>query len=275
MFKARVKTALILVVCLTAAVGCTTKSEQPLPTSGSNPVSTMDPNAGEMIDAKQVMVSRSQQFGKVNAAVYGIFKQSEDVQAFEDAMKTAEKIEGVLDIAKPDYDIVIDYGGSQRSVHLWLHPKSENSIYTEVSDTGTGYRLTASATEKLKNRIMGQRYSSDMAEKNGDVVNLHGKWSNVSEWKLFVDNVKEGTADDVSVTSYTIEGDPIFEDFIFDGESIEYTSDHTHDAFGSPIKRVTFCKAIATNKTAEGTEYKLSGCREEESENSSFSLLLP
>lgn len=33
---------------------------------------------------------------------------------------------------------------------------------------------------------------------------------------------------------------------MFDGESIEYTSDHTHDAFGSPMKRVTFCKAIYT-----------------------------
>ncbi|WP_169086231.1 hypothetical protein [Paenibacillus sp. PL91] len=53
---ARVRTALLLAICLTAAAGCTSKSEQPLPASGSNPASTMDPNAGERIDADQVTV---------------------------------------------------------------------------------------------------------------------------------------------------------------------------------------------------------------------------
>jgi hypothetical protein len=275
MFMAIIRTALLLAVCLTAAVGCTPKSEKPVATTGSNNEIATTPNAGERVAAEQVTVSRSLQFGKVNAAVYGVYKQSADIKVFEEAIKTAGKIEGILDISKPDYDIVIASGRSQRSVHLWLHPKSEIGMYTEVSDTGTGYRLTASATEKLKKLIMGQRYSSDQAEENGDVVNLHGKWSNASKWKQFVNHVKDGTADAVHVTTYTIEGDPIFQDLLFDGEKIAYTFDNTHDAFGSPFKPVSFCSTIETSKTTEGTEYRLAGCSGGESENPTFSLVMP
>jgi hypothetical protein len=277
MLKSKVGTALLLVVCLAAASGCMSNSKPPLTTNASNNGSMKETHIMETIDTGQVTVSRSQQFGSVNSAIYGLFKTASDVQAFEDAIGTADRIEGMLDVVRPDYDIVIHQENAKRSYHLWLHPKSDTGMYTEVSDTGTGYRLSPTATKKLKELIMGLEYSPELAEGNKDVVNLHGKWSNENVWNDFVDNVKKGTSDGIHITSYTIEGDPIFQDLIFNGRSIEYTFDNTHDAYGSPMKLSSFCNAIVTSKTDNGTEYRLSGCGEGEQEalGPTFSLLIP
>ncbi|OMF19784.1 hypothetical protein BK133_29520 [Paenibacillus sp. FSL H8-0548] len=158
MFKSKFGTALLLAVCLAATSGCMSNSELPLATNVSNNVLTK-----ETIDVTQVTVSRSQQFGSVNSAIYGVFTQSDDIQAFEDAIGTADRIEGILDVIKPDYDIVINQESSKRSYHLWLHPKSDTGMYTEVSDTGTGYRLSPAATQKLKELIMGLEYTPEIA----------------------------------------------------------------------------------------------------------------
>jgi hypothetical protein len=108
----------------------------------------------------QVIVSRSRAFGQTNDSVYGTFTEPKDISAFEEAFRTAEKILGMLDVRKPDYDIVIVIKGSHRSVHLWLDSKLDNGVYAEVSDTGTGYKLTTSASKTLKGMIAGLRYNS-------------------------------------------------------------------------------------------------------------------
>lgn len=220
-------------------------------------------------------VSRSQQFGTVNPDIYGVFKQSDEIMLVIEALQGANKIEGVLDVRTPDYDIVIAQGGSQRAVHLWLDPETKTSMYTEVSDTGTGYMLSAADTEKLKKKIFGLSYRVELAVENGDVVNALVKWHNLDVWETFLENVKSKTADEIHVTSYTIEGGAIFQDFIFDGQNIAYTFDNTHDAYGKPIKQQSFCSGIVTNKTDEGNNYTLSGCSGKEAEQPTFSMRIP
>jgi hypothetical protein len=269
--------AIILLTGLLTAAGCASTPGQSDPTEGGG----MEPSTVEQTRSihhvKQAIVSRSQAFGRVNENVYGIFKEPDDVNAFEEAVRTAKKIDGQLDIRKPDYDIIFETNGSQpqRSVHLWVDPDSEIGMYTEVTDTGTGYSLSAGATQRLKALIGGLDYSLERAATNGDLVNLHGKLTNLDNWKRFLANVKNGTADDIHITSFTIEGDPIFEDLIFDGQTIEYTFDNTHDAFGKPVKTVSFCSKIEDNKAEKGIEYRLSGCGDErEGDNSTFRLLV-
>lgn|GEM_PF-1177858 len=112
-------------------------------------------------------------------------------------------------------------------------------------------------------------YNPDKAAANGDVVNVHGKLQNLDEWKLFLANLDAGIPDQVRITQYTIEGDPIFYELVYDGaEVIKYTFDNSKDAFGSDQGRPsTSCRAIELKEDKEhGSYYKLIGCDNETSE---------
>lgn len=227
------------------------------PQAGHSPSPTPAWEDGEL---QQVTVSRSKGFARVNPAVYGTFTGAEELNVFAEAIRTGERMMGVLDIRKPDYDLTFTAEGSEQSYHLWLDPRQDIGLYMDVSDTHTGYNLTEEACKQLKKLIAGIRYSSEQASGNGDVVNLHGKILNLDKWDRFMANVKSGTRDEVQITSYTIEGDPIFSDLIFNGELIEYSYDNTHDAFGSPGKRTTFCNSIEKEETEHGDSFFLGNC---------------
>ncbi|MGG1313084.1 DUF4362 domain-containing protein [Cohnella laeviribosi] len=61
-----------------------------------------------------VTVSRFKTFGLVNSAVYGKFEKPEEIRAFEDAVDTAERLPGILNVAFADYDVVIGADGKVR-----------------------------------------------------------------------------------------------------------------------------------------------------------------
>ncbi|GMK39910.1 hypothetical protein PCCS19_29650 [Paenibacillus sp. CCS19] len=110
-------------------------------------------------------------------------------------------------------------------------------------------------------------YKVDQAAANGDVVNVHGKMYNLDKWKLFLANLDVGVPDQVRITQYTIEGDPIFYELVYDGaEVIKYTYDNSMDAYGSDQGRPsTSCRDIelAEDKDHGGSYYKLTGCDNE------------
>ncbi|SDW20988.1 DUF4362 domain-containing protein [Paenibacillus sp. CF384] len=107
-------------------------------------------------------------------------------------------------------------------------------------------------------------YNPDQAIQNGDVVNLHGKYSNLEKWNQFVKHVKEKQAGrmNVRITQYSIEGDPIFYELTYDGKQIYYTFDNSMDAFGSDLGRPsTTCEGFDTKQNDQGQSYVvLSGC---------------
>jgi hypothetical protein len=223
----------------------------------------------------QVVVSRSLGFGRVNSDPYGTFTEKEQVDAFTKAVSSAEKMQGVLDVIQPDYDVVIEQDGKRAEIHLWLDAGSEHGMYTYVTDTSTGYRLTAEATRELYDLIWGIRYEPMQAATNGDFVNAHGKVSNLDVWEKFVRNVKAGVRDEVQVVQYTDEGAPIFDNLSFDGEMIMHKYDNTHDAFGMPVKRIEYCKSIEERNSARGKEYKLASCGDGFAQEGILSLLIP
>ena len=53
-------------------------------------------------------------------------------------------------------------------------------------------------------------YNSEEAIENGDVVNSHGEISNLDKFENFIKNVESGAKDEIRITMYTHEGDPIF-----------------------------------------------------------------
>jgi len=105
-------------------------------------------------------------------------------------------------------------------------------------------------------------YRSEQAIQNGDVVNLHGKYSNMEKWHRFLKNVEQNKEDKVRITQYTIEGDPIFYELVFDGKVIHYTYDNSMDAYGSDSGRPsTSCTGMGSKKAEQGQDfYALTGC---------------
>lgn len=98
-------------------------------------------------------------------------------------------------------------------------------------------------------------YHSDQAMKNGDVVNIHGKYFNYDKWQAFLNNLVSKTNSKVRITSYTIEGDPIFYELTYDGTLIHYTFDNSMDKFSSDVGRQsTSCERVDTKKTEDGRE---------------------
>lgn len=258
-----------LVIILMLA-GCSSNNDDP-----NEQGSLKDRDVQDVKEVQEVKVSRSLQFGVVNEAILGIFTEQADVELFIDAIDTAKKIEGQLDISRPDYDVTLSTKEAEYSIHLWLDPVVDGGMYTLISDTGTGYTLTEESASGLKRLIMGVPYTSEQAEQNGDIVNMHGKLLNQDKWDTFLTNVQGGTNDHVQITSYTIEGDPIFYNFNFSGQAIEYTFDTTMDAFGSPQRTTRFCERIVSKIIYEGTEYSLAGCQGNKDIDETFRLVVP
>jgi hypothetical protein len=103
-------------------------------------------------------------------------------------------------------------------------------------------------------------YDPAEAIKNGDVVNDHGEIGNLDKFKQFIKNVNNGVKDKIRITSYTTEGDPIFDSLDYNGKEIKYTYDDSQDKYGgSGIKSAT-CSDLEKTNNENRVEYYLSKC---------------
>ena len=104
-------------------------------------------------------------------------------------------------------------------------------------------------------------YTAERAAANSDVVNIHGKYRNLDRWKAFLSSVDAGRPDSVRITQYTIEGDPIFFELVYDGRSVAYTFDNAMDAYGANQGRPsTVCAGLGTETVGSGDGYVLTDC---------------
>lgn len=72
------------------------------------------------------------------------------------------------------------------------------------------------------------RYPADLARENGDVV----QGSNFDKLDRFIDNFRANIPDRVRIVAYTIEGDAIISDLIYEAGKLTLISDSTRDRFG-------------------------------------------
>ena len=107
-------------------------------------------------------------------------------------------------------------------------------------------------------------YTSEQAVKNGDIVNVHGKYANLKRWKTFMDHVQSAKPGyvQVRITGFTIEGSPIFNELTYDGKRMRFTYDNAMDAYGSDLGRPSSaCAGIGKKPGFDGAdEYMLTGC---------------
>ncbi|WHY27775.1 DUF4362 domain-containing protein [Bacillus wiedmannii] len=105
-------------------------------------------------------------------------------------------------------------------------------------------------------------YSYEEAIKKGDIV-YQVKADNLERFEKFLDNLSNKKEDTIRVTSYTKEGDPIFEDLQFDGKSIQYTYDNSNDAYAGNDKGIEtdVCTEIIKKENEQGQDdFFVSGC---------------
>lgn len=105
------------------------------------------------------------------------------------------------------------------------------------------------------------RYPSEVAIKKADVVDVHGKITNLARFEQFIVNFKNQQKDFVRVTSYTIEGDPVFQELEIKGKLIDYSYDDTADRFAaSGGGKQTQCLGIEKEVAEKNIKYYLSKC---------------
>lgn len=101
--------------------------------------------------------------------------------------------------------------------------------------------------------------------KESDVVDRHGEISNIDIFETFIDHVRSGVKDEIRISVYTTEGDPIFHNLNYDVNKIQYTYDNSQDVYAGTGKgkESTSCSNIESRNTENGVEYYLTECTSE------------
>jgi hypothetical protein len=93
-----------------------------------------------------------------------------------------------------------------------------------------------------------------------EVIDVHGMIENIERLDIFVDNVQSGKKDKIRLIRYTIEGDPIFHDLVYNGSKLIFTLDTTKDKFGQGEVKSNDCQSIQRLESDTETKYVLEGC---------------
>ncbi|MCM3611043.1 DUF4362 domain-containing protein [Planococcus sp. MERTA32b] len=105
-------------------------------------------------------------------------------------------------------------------------------------------------------------YPPEEAIENGDVVDIFGEITNLDKFREFTKNFDAGVTDEIRITFYTVEGDPVFYNLNYDGNKIHYTYDDSQDGYASSDKgtQSTTCTEMTSKNTDLGIEYSLNDC---------------
>jgi hypothetical protein len=107
--------------------------------------------------------------------------------------------------------------------------------------------------------------SSRNAQKAGYVTTGPGGTANVDKLEAFYNDFNQKQNSQITIVHYTDEGDPVYLDLNYDGQTITYVYDNSWDGFGGEDKGVkeTTCNMISLRTGSYetyGAEYFLSGC---------------
>lgn len=89
--------------------------------------------------------------------------------------------------------------------------------------------------------------------------------ANPDKFETFIRNLENGKRDSIRIAQSTKEGDPIFETLDYNGRTITYTYDNSHDEHGGTNKGTQSgtCQNLESEKSETDRIYRLSGCSSE------------
>lgn len=101
-----------------------------------------------------VKVSKSNGFGGMNEDIMQSYTDVESIKTFKNAITTAQKQVGKVDVSEPEYDVMVEYTSVEgqlptHGIHLWLAKENEKSMLMYIGDDEV-YLTSAKNTQKLR-----------------------------------------------------------------------------------------------------------------------------
>lgn len=91
---------------------------------------------------------------KITGEVNKTFYEEKEIKIARDAIQSAEKILGILDVAKNNFEIsLIDSEGNKETYYLWLRKDYSGGMIMNIEDTHTGYTLQEKDVAELKDLL--------------------------------------------------------------------------------------------------------------------------
>ena len=105
-----------------------------------------------------VKISKSNGFGGMNEDYLHSYTDAESIETFSNAITTAQKQMGKVDVSEPEYDVMVEYTSAEgqfptHGIHLWLGKENEKSMFMYIGDDEV-YLTTPKMTEKLRTLIL-------------------------------------------------------------------------------------------------------------------------
>ncbi|MCA1012487.1 DUF4362 domain-containing protein [Halobacillus halophilus] len=124
--------------------------------------------------------------------------------------------------------------------------KDQENVKTEQEDKETDSKDEKSAES-----------SADTNTKEPEDKAVEKPVEIIEELDDFIQNVQQGTIDEVNIVRRTTEGDPIFIDLSFNGEEINYKHDNRRDKLGNGQITTKTCQSIDKEEQDGTLAYQL------------------
>lgn len=107
------------------------------------------------------------------------------------------------------------------------------------------------------------KYTMEEAKENGDIIVQNGV-ENSDRFESFLKKSKQGKSDQIRITAYTTEGDPILYDVKYNGKTYQYSSDASRDQFGTTDddRKNEICQQLDKTSDKKKSIYTLRKCAE-------------
>ncbi|MFX4304529.1 DUF4362 domain-containing protein [Exiguobacterium sp. A1_3_1] len=107
------------------------------------------------------------------------------------------------------------------------------------------------------------KYTLEEAKENGDII-VQNDVTNSDRFESFLKKSMQGKSDQIRITAFTTEGDPVLYDVKYEGKSYQYTSDSSRDQFGTTDddRKNEVCKRLVKTSEKEQSVYTLRQCAE-------------
>ena len=110
-----------------------------------------------------VNISKSNGVGDMNQDIILSFNNEQSIKMFEKSIRTAVKQKSDINVAKPDFDVMVEYGGGlpTHAIHLWLGEENKKSTLMYMVGEGETYLTSSKATDQLRELILSEPIRQD------------------------------------------------------------------------------------------------------------------
>lgn len=109
-------------------------------------------------EISEVNISKSNGFGRMNEDTFLTLKDEQSLKIMEQAITTATKQPGKVEVAEPEYDVMVGYQSKEgelptHGIHLWLGKDNEKSMFMYITDDSV-YTTSPKVSQQLRELLL-------------------------------------------------------------------------------------------------------------------------